>query len=137
MIAHVAAIKAALAPLGYPVHFTAVPPGVSNGGPHLLLWTSAGNLDVLALDGMAREIDTQVGLTHVTGTPEGVLVMTARTRAVLAPLGLGELEVEGWRSWLRLVDSRPVQIDRDVPITGTNRFPAYGVDMYRLLATPA
>lgn len=140
MLAHVRAIKALLAPLGYDVYFgDAVKRGT--GGmvvpltyPYLLLWTSAGLPGVeQAVDDVRLDIDGQVGVTAVATTADGVLIVQNRVRGVLAPGGRAvALTVPGRAAWLRLLDSRPVDIDRAI-----TAHPAFSVDVYRLISTPA
>lgn len=136
MIAHVAALKALLAPLGYPVHFTEAPAAPTM--PYVLLWTSGGSPSLEAsIVGETSTHDSSLGVTVVAGTPDGVLIVQERVRATLTPLGVGTLTVPGRLAWLRLMDSRPVAVDPAVTITATGKHPAYGVDMYRLVSTPA
>lgn len=135
---HVTAIKAALAPLGYPVHFVAVP-GDDPAYPYVLLWTSAGvpSADLPVCD-EATDLDDTVGVTGVGLSAEAVLAVLGRVRGVLSPSGgAGALTVPDRAAWLRLRDSRPVQADRDVTVSGTNQHPFFGVDLYRLVSTPA
>lgn len=136
MKAHVAALKAALEVL-YPTHY--VDASGATGYPYLLLWSSPGTPGVeVALDDAQTDLDETFGITHVAATPEGVLTMTQRVRDVLTPRGRpGRLTVAGHSVWLRLDDSRPIDVDRDVVIPATGRHPAFGVDLYRLTSTPA
>lgn len=133
---HVTALKAALAPLGYPVHFVDVVGEPAY--PYVLLWTSAGTPSTELPLCDTADIDDTVGVTGVGLSPEAVLAVLSRVRGVLSPSGRPvPLTVPGRAAWTRLRDSRTVQADRDVTVTGTNRHPFYGVDLYRLVSTPA
>lgn len=136
MKAHVAALKVALTTL-YPTYF--VDASGATSYPYLLLWTSPGRPgDEVALDDAQTDLDETFGVTHVAATPDGVLTMTQRVRDVLTPGGHpGRLTVAGHAVWVRLDDSRPIDVDRDVTIPATGRHPAFGVDLYRLTSTPA
>ena len=57
-----------------------------------------------------------------------------QARALLTPTGVGSLTVTGRTVTLEHVEARAVQIDRDVTIPDTNRHPAYGVDLFRLVS---
>jgi hypothetical protein len=142
--AHLDAIRAVLAPLGYPVHFVEAPTSNLADGtrqvpvpPYLVIWSSLGALSGAALDNVRADIDDTFGVTYVAGTPEAALVVGQRVRDVLTPLGFGDLSVPGRRAWVRHEDSRPIQVDRDVVARDLNRHPAYGVELFRLISTPA
>lgn len=135
MIDHLDAIKAALAPLGYPVHLIQV--SGSTSLPYLLLWSSSGRLAGATLDDVRNDIDDSVGVTAAGVTGESALRVAQRARAVLTPGGMGGLAVPGRRAWLRHYDSRPAFVDRDALIPGTSSYPVTAVDMYRLISTPA
>lgn len=134
---HVAAIRSALSVLPYDVHFVDVQGEPDY--PYVLLWTSAGvPSSELPLCDTATDLDDTVGVTGVAESPEAALAVLGKVRGVLSPSGGPEpLVVPSRAAWLRLRDSRTVQADRDVTITGTNRHPFFGVDLYRLVSTPA
>jgi hypothetical protein len=136
MRAHVEALKVALATL-YPVHLIDAS-GVTSF-PYLLLWGSfATPGGEVGLHDAQTDIVDLFGVTSVAATPEGVLTVRQRVRGVLTPGGRpGRLNVAGHAVWVRLEDSRPIDVDRDVTIPTTGRHPAFGVDMYRLTSTPA
>lgn len=137
MKAHIAAITAVLEPLGWPVHFVDATGQTTPG--YVLLWTGAGAPGTeVAVCGTLTDLDARVGITAVAGTPDGVLDMQAAIRAVLQPAGRPlALAVPGRRAVLRLTDSQDVQVDRDVVYPPANRNPSFGVDLYRLVSTPA
>ena len=136
MRAHIDAIRA-LIPSTFTTYFVDVPTAPTY--PYVLIWSSAGTPGMeQALTDERTDIDTQIGATMAAGTPEGVLIVQSAVRAVLMPGGKPKsLTVPGRVAVLRLEDSRPIAVDRDVTIPTTNRFPAYGVDLYRLISTPA
>lgn len=132
MLAHIAAVKALLAPLGYAVYYVDVPEAPTL--PYVLLWGTGGTPGPERPLSGPTDLTDRLGVTCVAGTPEGVLIVAARVRGVLDG---AEPTVTGRRAWLHLWDSRAVQVDRDVTFPGTNRHPAYGVDLYRLTSAPA
>jgi hypothetical protein len=133
------AIKALLVPLGRDVYFVeaakydpATGEQMSLVYPYTLLWTSTGVPSVEGqLDGTRADVDDVLGVTQVAATPEGVLSAQKRVRSVLAPGGR-PLWIPSVRATLRLFDSRPVATDRTLPVLQTGRYPAYGVDLYRV-----
>jgi len=131
--AHIDAIVTVLAPLGHEVHFVDVPDVPAY--PYILLWSSAGvpGREVPLCD-QHTDLDTQLGVTMVAATPLGVLRLAGLVRPILdgAPLTVPDRSAR-----LDLVDSRDVQVDRDVTLPQPDRHPAYGVDLYRLRSTPA
>lgn len=130
----VAALIAALAG-AHPAYFTDVPD--DRTFPYYLLWAPGGVPGAdrpLSLD--LDDISATLGVTSVAATPAGVLTAQADGRALIAPNGAGELVTASWRVWLRLFDSRPVDVDRQETVAGTDLHPAFGVDLYRLTATP-
>lgn len=136
MRAHIDAVTGLLEPL-YPVHFVDAPAQTTPG--YVLLWTGAGSPGAeVAVCGTHTDLDARLGVTAVAGTTDGVLDMLVALRAVLQPAGRSlALAVPGRRAWLRLVESRDVQVDRQVTYPPANRNPAFGVDLYRLVSTPA
>lgn len=131
----IAAIRAALTAAGVTNYYVDVPS--SRTYPYALVWSSAGRGDIEAAVAESSAFSDDVGVTVVAASPEGVLSVAGRVRAALAPFEAGSVAVAGRVTWLNHYDSRPVQVDRDVTITATNRHPAFGVDMYRLVSTPA
>lgn len=130
----IAALKAMLAGK-HPAHFVDVPD--NRTFPYYLLWASGG------VPGEDRpqsndldDIATTLGVTTVAASAEGVLTAQRDGRALVAPAGSGEFETSTWHVWLRLFDSRPVDVDRQDTVDGTDLHPAFGVDLYRLTATP-
>jgi hypothetical protein len=126
------AIKALLAPLGYPVYYVDAPDRPTM--PYVLLWGSSGVPSSEQAIVGPGDLTDLLGITTVAATPEAVLIVRSRVRTVLddsRPTSAGSLV------WLNLADSRPTAVDRDVTDPTTNRHPAYGVDMYRLIAVPA
>lgn len=143
--AHWTALKAALEPLGYEVYFTDattknLPDGTREvpAPPYLVVWSDSGRIDSPDLADAHVGTDARFGLTWVATSPEAALVVGERARNHLTPAGRGDLPgVPGERVWLLHEDTRGVQVDRDVVARDSNRHPAYGVDMFRLISTPA
>lgn len=134
MKADIAAIRALLTTAGLTNYFIDVPEKPTY--PYDLVWSGAGGLatERPVADSHA-DVDTLIGVTHVAGTPEGVLIVQAATRAAL---DLKSPVVAGRVTSLELQPGSPaIQMDRGVKIPGTNRNPAYGVDTYRYRSTPA
>ena len=136
MRAHLDALKAALSPLGYATHLWAAPDVTPQ---YLILssrsWESSREASVCGTD---LSLDTEVRVTAVAGTPEGVEVMLRRVRGLLGPD----------EEWVRvpLADRHAqthfargefIGVDDSVKITGTDRHPGVGVDSYRLVSEPA
>lgn len=128
----IAALKAALVAAGVPAYF--VDAGQSPAVPYVVLWSSSGTPPQERVVGCVDGFDDNLGVTAVAGTTEGVLMYQDTIRGVLD--GFSGSTVGGLAVWLTRYDSRPVQLDRDHPIAA-NTYPAFGVDMYRLHATPA
>lgn len=129
----VEAIEARVKSTGLPVYLTDVPEGVSPTFPYVIVWFGTGKIVPDDL-GDTDLLADRIGVTNVGVTPESVLSITARTRAVL----------RGWApapsAWhvqpLRIFDGQDVQPDRDVTLPDSNRHPYFGVDLYRLVAEP-
>lgn len=98
--------------------------------PYIVLW--GGNASPHPEQSVASRIDgvlDRVGVTVAAGTPEGARIVHQRARQVLQPGGF-PLDIGGFT--LKLVDHQPVQVDRQETIIGTNRHPAYCVDIYQV-----
>lgn len=132
MIGEIDAVTALLAGLGHDVYFVDVPETPTY--PYFVVWSSTGRLEAPALDGEQTDLDDLLGVTAVAQTAESVLVISELARSVLEDAAP---PVPGRRMHLRLFDSRPVVVDRDVTIPPANRHPAVGVDLYRLTSIPA
>lgn len=135
MINHLAALRTALAPLGYTTHLIWAAEVTSQ---YLVLTGPAwGNDDELPVCGLSDAFQTDVRITAVTGTPEGVGTMLTRVRALLSParawtrVPLADRDV-----WTRFERSEFITVDQDTTITGTGRHPAVGVNTYRLTSEP-
>jgi len=135
MRSHVTAIRAALTTASLVNYFADA--GTDPTLPYVLLWTGSGAPPIEDSIASRGDFEATLGVTSVAGTPEGVLIVQAAARTALAAFASGSTAVTGRIVWLTLEDSRAVQVDRDVPVTATGRYPAYGVDMYRLRSTPA
>jgi hypothetical protein len=107
--------------------------------PYFLIWAPAGSPGYeYSVDSVRTDLEAMVGVTSVGATPDAAFVGASLARGVLATDGQKVvLDVDGRAAWLRLVDSRPLEVDRDVTLTATNSHPSYLVDMYRLVSTPA
>lgn len=140
------AILAALAASPYPVFDTAVPQTVPDGWsgvwppPAYHLLTVPGSpiaRDRVLSDDLA-DVNVLVQVTSTAATPAGARTVMAAACSLLAPAGgTTLLPASGWRAWLRHFSSEPVTVDLDVTIPETTLHPAFGVDIFRLIATPA
>lgn len=133
MIAHVAAIKAAVETLGFEVH---VAHAVTSSTKYVVLsapgWDASGELPVC---GVSDVLDTDLRVKAVTGTATGVMVMLDLIRDLLSPgLAWAPLAVDGRSAATKFTRSEFVGVDPTVTITATNRHPAQGVDTYRLVS---
>lgn len=127
---HIDAVKVLLA--DWKTYYVTVSGAVTY--PYLLLWGSSGlpsDENPLAGD---VDLTDRLAVTHVAGTPEGVLLVRSQIRQILDG---AEPQVEGRRVWLHLVGSERTQVDRSVTIETTDRNPAFGVDFYTLTSVPA
>lgn len=122
-------LTGALEPLGYTVYDTDVPEQPTF--PYIVVWGGESRPHVESpLSDRILGVDDRVGVTIAAGTPEGVRIAHERTRSVLQPGGF-PIEVDGFI--LKLIDHMPVEVDRKEYITGTNRHPAFCVDIYKAL----
>lgn len=82
----------------------------------------------------AHQMECDIRVKAVAGTPTGVAVILGNVRAALP----GSLTVTGRRDvsirWLR---SEFIDLDTSATIPGTSHHPAYGVDTYRLISYPS
>ena len=131
MKAHYAAIEAALAAL-YTTYVVDVPD--TPVLPYFVLWGPSGTLpeESTVAGQLSTDFDTDVYVTAVAGTAEGVFTMQAAARSALS-----SLSVAGHLVAVTLSDSRPLMVDRDVILPNTDRHPVYGVDVYRIQSTPS
>lgn len=143
MRAHLDAMRARLAPLGRQVYFVDAPTSTAGDGtvvvpeaPYFVLWTSAGDpSQERSVVGETDSHDSLVNLTSVAATPEDVLLVQERAREALCPGARPTALAPG--AVLTLFSAEQVRVDRDVVAPPLHRHPAYGVDVYRLISTPA
>lgn len=115
-----------LGPLGYQVYDTDVPEAPTL--PYIVVWGGVANPHgEQPLSSRADGVSDRLGVTIAAGTPEGVRIVHSRVRGVLQPDGF-PTEVGGY--WVKIQDHDPVQVDRGETIIGTDRHPAYCVDIY-------
>lgn len=101
--------------------------------PYFVIWASVGALEDISQDGRQDAINDTFGVTGSAATYGDVMDLQRVARSKL--IGT-RLNVPGWSTAeLRLVDSQPVQVDRDVRMPN-GRFPSFGVDLYRLISEP-
>jgi hypothetical protein len=131
----VSTIRAALTAAGLSNYFADA--GSAPTLPYVLVWTGSGAPPIEDSVSPVGDFEASFGVTSVAGTPDGVLIVQAAARAALASFASGSTAVAGRVVWLTLEDSRAVQVDTDVTVTATGKHPAYGVDAYRLVSTPA
>lgn len=136
MRAHLDALRGRLAPLEYVTHLWTAP---MVSGQYLILssrsWAAGSEPGVCGKD---RSLDTEIRVTAVAGTPEGVEVMLRRVRGLLGPDdSWASLAVAGRVAQTRFVRGEYIGVDDSTTITNTDRHPGVGVDSYRLISEPA
>lgn len=116
----------ALQATGYAVYDTDVPE--TPALPYVVVWggAAAPHGERCLADRMIGVRD-RLGITTAAGTPEGARIAHQRVRAIVQPDGF-PASFGGFQ--VRLTDHQPVQVDRAEKITGTNRHPAYCVDIF-------
>lgn len=127
----IATVRAALSGLPYEVYDTDVT-DPRPAFPYVLLWGSGGVPSEFSLTG-AVDLADRLGVTTVALDADAVRAAQARVRSALDGLATS---TSSRRLWLRLADSRPFEVDREVTDTATNRQPIFGADLYRLDSTP-
>ena len=130
MKAHIDAILQLLAPAD--AYYVDVPAGA--GYPYFLVWSTAGQPGSAPELAAVGDLEDLIGITSVDTTPANALVTASAGRALLDG---AHPAVTGRQVTLTLVESQRVQVDRDYRIPGTNTHPAFAVDLYRLMSTPA
>ena len=126
---HFQAVRSRLETLDYQVYIVDVPERPEF--PYILLWGGVGDPSrETNLCEDFTDLDDTMGVTVTAGTPEGCFIVQQRVRNILEGV---EVDLSVGRSGpLRLVDSQPVQMDRDVTILKTDRNPAFAVDIYSI-----
>lgn len=115
-----------LSALGWKVYDTDVPEQPQF--PYIVVWGDDSRPHVeTPLSDKILGVQDRVGVTYAAGTPSGVRTVAAAAREVLQPGGF-PLTVSGFT--LKLTDHQQVDVDRDVVMTGTNRHPAFSVDIF-------
>ena len=114
--------------LGWQVYDTDVPEQPKY--PYMVVWgdDSRPHVETPLSDRMLG-VQDRVGVTYAAGTPEGVRLLVSAGREVLQPGGY-PLSLAGFT--LKLTDHQQVDVDRDVVIAGSNRHPAFSVDIFAL-----
>lgn len=116
-----------LGSLGYKVYDTDVTDS-SPAFPYILVWGGDARPHMEQnLGSQADGVSDRVGVTVAAGTAAGVRTVHRQVRDLLQPNGF-PLTVGGFHMKIR--DHQPTQVDRDETITGTNRHPAFCVDLY-------
>lgn len=136
MIAHLNGIKSLLSPLAYPTHLFAV----DRIEPQFLIIEAPGWGDGVedAVCGEGDDLDVNIRLKAVVGTPTGAAIMLNRARSILSPSrSWTPVQVEDRIAHIRwLRHEMPVTVDRSVTIVNTDRHPGVAVDTYRLVSQP-
>lgn len=115
-----------LSGLGYRVYDSDVPEQPEF--PYIVVWGGDARPHIEApLASQIMGVQDRVGVTCAAGTPEGARIVHRLTRGLLQPGGFPKM-VGGFM--LKLTDHQPVEVDRQETITGTNRHPAFTVDIY-------
>lgn len=133
MIAHIEAMKAKLAAHGVTAYYVDAPD--SPEYPYVILWGPIWGADSEPITVDDGSFDTPLYVTVVAITPDMVSPLAALVRSVLK----GPLQGVPGRS-AHLFYQRPaqsIQMDRKVTVPDTNRNPAFAVERYELVSTPA
>ena len=125
-------IKEQVEALGYTVHIDRAPEiskqYVVLSGP------ATGRTEQEPLNGARRDTASDLRVTAVVGTTDGVRIMLRRIRDVLSPgMQWQDFAGDAEHVSIRYERSELVGVDDSVVITNTNQHPAYGVDTYRLI----
>ena len=113
--------------LGYDVYDTDVTES-SPKFPYLLVWGGDSNPhQEQNLGSQADGVADWCGVTVAAGTAAGVRIVHKQVRDLLQPSGFPST-VGGCT--LKIREHQRTQVDRDETITGTNRHPAFCVDIY-------
>lgn len=131
MTGHIEAIRAALTAGGLTNYYVDVPTDATY--PYVLLWSSLGLPPVEESVAPLGDITDTIGFTSVAGTADGALIVRGRVKTLMDG---SHPTVTGRLTWLNLYDSLPTAVDRDVTLP-SGAHPGYGVDLYRLISTPA
>lgn len=116
-----------LGSLGYKVYDTDVTES-SPAFPYILVWGGDSNPHrEQNLGSQADGVADWCGVTIAAGTAAGVRIVHKQVRDLLQPNGF-PIEIAGFRVKIR--EHQRTQVDRDETITGTNRHPAFCVDIY-------
>lgn len=136
MRAHIQAIESVISARGYQTFFVDVPESPTY--PYVVVWSDAGLPGGDSLAGAEDVLRGRIGVTCVAVEPRAVLSMQAEVRRLVAPSARlwSRLPVPGRAAFLRLFDTRPVDVDRQVSLTSANRPPAFGVDVFELDSQP-
>lgn len=134
MRATIAAVKAALEAAALTTYYGTVPGTPTY--PYVLLWSSAGSPPIEDSVATVGDFEDTLGVTSVALMGEAVLRTQEMARAALASFASGSAAVTGRITWLNLYESRPVDMDQRVTLTGGTH-PGFGVDLYRLRSTRA
>lgn len=139
MRAELAAVKALLSPL-HTVH-EVVAFGTTTSPltyPYYILWSSTGNApEERSVRAETSDIDDLFGVSTVGLNADSVRIAAAQARAAICPNGLpASLTVAGRVVRVVFFEARPIQDDKDVTLT-SGAHPLYGVDLFRLVSTPA
>lgn len=133
MTSHILALEALLTEAGWSVHVGDVlerDPAL----PYVMIQARPGTGLAVNLASDQVETDEAVNVTVVSDTPLNCLHEVAAVRRVLHG---AVLDVLGRACFpLRLDDSQPVLVDREVTLTATGTHPAYTVDTWRVTSTP-
>ena len=136
MRAHIDVMKSLIEARGYQTYFVDVPKEPTY--PYVVIWSDAGLPSADSLAGCEDILRGRIGITSVAVEALPVLAMQAEVRRLLAPSARRwkRLDVPGRAAFLRLFDTRSVDVDRQVTLTSANRHPSFGVDIFELDSQP-
>lgn len=142
MRAHLNALKAALTPLGYPVHlFYAAPPGedadVVPPVPYLVLGGAWG-FGEAPVCGRTESLDTSVTVICAASTAEGADVVAGRVRSLLSPDGgFSRVPMAGRVVEVKADGFTEATVDRDLRLPNSNRHPGVAHVLLQMYSDPA
>lgn len=129
-MSHIAAVVAALTPLGYPVeHIWAT----STAQQYIVLGYRIHDDDPESTPGGDVGFETPLRVTARAASPQGVGVMLTRIRAALDPLRTVDA---GRAVTATFAGSEFIAADTDATDPTTNQHPYYGVDSYLVRSEP-
>lgn len=106
--------------------------------PFASVWSGAGNREADEPTGPQDAYSARVGVTVTAARSDAAILMALAGIAALTPgRRPAQLTVAGRSVWVEFAEARPVQIDREVTLTGSDTHPAYVVVLFDVHSSPA